>query len=553
LRFFFTVVLLLSSLFGDSAVSIFGKPKYEDGFQSFDYVNPEAPKGGDIKMGVRGTFDSLNPFILKGVSADDIHLIYDTLAVKSSDEVDSYYGLLAEDIEIGKEFKKVKFRLRKEAKFHDGVSVTAEDVKFTFELLLSEGSPSYKQFLSPIDKIETLSTQEVVFYFKDGSSKDMPLSISTIEILPKHFWKDKSFKESSTTVPVGSGPYRVSNFKTGNSLKLERVKNYWAKDLPVNRGRFNFNSITYDYYRDETVLFEAFKSLNYHFRLENISKNWVTGYKNLGDKFRVEEIKNSLPQGMQGFFFNTRRDVFSDKRVRKALSLAFDYEWTNRNLFYDQYRRTESYFANSPYSTEFSLPKAGGSYEIRPQLREAMRLLKSAGWRLKDGKLQKDGEAFQFEIVLVSPSFVRVVLPYKRNLSKLGIDMNIRVVEIGQYIKKLKTFNFDMVVFLRGQPLLLGGEQRGFWHSSMRDIEGSQNLAGVNSLEVDKAIKNLENSKSLEELLKAGKELDKALLDGWYAVPHWHIDRFRVAYWSRLKRPKKTPQYDLNFHSWWFE
>jgi microcin C transport system substrate-binding protein len=547
------LLLLFQTVYGDNSFSLFGTPKYKENFKHFDYVNPQAPKQGDIKLGIRGTFDSFNPFILKDISADNINLIYDTLLVKSQDEIDSYYGLLAEDIIISDNYKKLYFKLREQAKFHDEVAVTSHDVKFTFELLQKNGSPSYKQLLSQIKKINIISDYEIEFIFNKNSSRDIIATIGTIEILPKHFWKDKNFKKSSLVKPLGSGAYKITEFKVGNYIKFERVKNYWGKDLAVNRGRYNFNSITLDYYRDETVLFQAFKSLNYYFRFENISKNWVMGYKNLDNRFTIEEIKNSLPQGMQGFFFNTRKEIFQDWRVRKGIALAFDFELTNKNLFYNQYKRTNSYFANSPYSTDFYLPKGGGSYQIRPHLREAMKLLNSSGWFLKNGKLEKNGQKLSFTIDLLSPSFVRIVLPYKRNLAKIGIELKIKMNELGQYIKKLRTLNFDMVVYSRGEPLLLGGEQRNFWHSSTANIEGTQNIAGVQNPKIDRVIEKIENSKNLKELIQNGKKLDKLLLENWYVVPHWYIDKFRVAYWNRIKRPKITPLYDLNFNSWWFE
>lgn len=542
------------SLFATSSISLYDKVKYDENFTNFDYVNREAPKGGDIILGASGTFDSLNPFILKGISADDIYLIYDTLMVKSLDEVSSLYPLLAKDINLSKDFKSAIFTLNENAKWSDGENVSSEDVKFTFETLLKDGSPAYKSYLSGIEEIEILDLSRVKFIFSESSGKDIVTSVATTEILPKHFWEKHDFKNSPLQIPVGSGPYKIDRFRTGHSLKFMRRDDYWGKNLPVNIGKYNFNSIKYDYYRDENVLFEAFKSLNYHFRLENISKNWATEYSNLGDNFVVEELKHNLPQGIQGFFYNTRRDKFKDLRVRKAIALAFDFEWTNKNLFYNQYKRSESFFSNSDFGVDdFHLPKGGGSYEIRPNLREAMRLLKESGCYLENGKLFfQNGERVSFEMLLYSNGFVRVVLPFERNLQKLGIEMKIKLVDQSQYISRLRKFDFDVVVSSRGQQIVVGSEQFAYWHSKDKDLEGSLNIIGIANDEVDLAIENISLANNIEEIKKASKELDKLLLKGFYTIPHWHIDKFRVAYWKKLQHPK-TPPYGLNFESWWFK
>jgi microcin C transport system substrate-binding protein len=548
-------LLYTASLLAGSSISLYGTPKYDDNFTHFKYSNPSAPKGGDIILGVGGTFDSFNPFVMKGISADDIELIYDTLLVQSLDEVSSYYGVLAEDINVSEDYKSVIFTLRDNIKFSDGETLHSDDVKFTFETLLKDGSPPYKSYLRGVKSVKALDKKRVKFIFKDDTNRDMVATVGSISILPQHFWKDRDFKTSSLEIPVGSGAYKIESFKAGHSVTFKRRDNYWGKNLAVNIGKYNFDSIKYDYYRDENVLFEAFKSLNYHFRHENISKNWATEYQNLDNRFVVEEIKHQLPQGIQGFFFNTRRDKFQDKRVREAIALAFDFEWTNRNLFYGQYKRSESFFSNSDFGyKDFQLPKAGGSYEIRPSLRKAMKLLKEAGCYLESGKLHfKDGKRVKFEMLLYSNGFVRVTLPFQRNLKKLGIDMGIRLVDLSQYIQRLRKFQFDMVIGSRGQSLIIGGEQFSYWHSTGADVEGSMNIAGVKNDKIDRAIKKITSSNSLEELYGASQELDYELLTNFYTVPHWHIDKFRVAYWKQIKRPEFSPPYGLNFNFWWFE
>jgi len=551
----FLTIFLLTNLTSSSAFSLYDSPKYQNSFTHFNYRNINAPKGGDIILGSRGTFDSFNPYILKGISADNIDLIYDSLMVKSDDEVSSYYGLLAKDINISKDFKTVIFTVRDNAFFSDGFQVTVQDVKFTFETLLKDGSPTYKSYLSGIEQIEILDKSRVKFQFSKDSSRDIISTVATINILPKHFWKDKNFKKSSLEVPIGSGAYQIDTFRAGHSINFITNKNYWGKNLAVNRGKYNFNSIKYDYYRDENVLFEAFKSLNYHFRLENISKNWATEYKNLGDKFIVEEIKHKIPQGIQGFFFNIRKEKFQNYNIRKAITLAFDFEWTNRNLFYSQYKRSKSFFSNSNFDSKtFHMPKAGGSYQIRPILRKAMQFLKEAKCYLKDGKLYlENGKQLKFEMLLVSSGFVKVVIPFKKNLAKLGIEMSIKLIDISQYIQKLQKFDFDMVVSSRGQPLVVGGEQSIYWHSKGADIQGSLNIIGVKNSRVDSAIENINISQNLQELKKAVFKLDRELLKNFYVIPHWHIDRFRVSYWNKIHRPKNPPPYSLDFNSWWFE
>jgi len=547
--------LLLSLLSASPSISLYGDLKYDDNFTNFEYSNPNAPKGGDIVLGSSGTFDSFNPFILKGIPADDIDLIYDTLLVKSLDEESSYYGLLAKDINISSDFKRVIFTLRDGAKFSDEVEVTANDVEFTFKTILKYGSPPYKSHLRGVKSVKALDKKRVEFIFNEDSNRDMISTVGEIAILPEHFWKSKDFTKSSLEIPIGSGAYKIDKFRAGHSITFKRRDDYWGRDLAVNRGKFNFNSIRYDYYRDENVRFEAFKSLNYHFRLENVSKNWATGYKNLDDRFTTEEIKHSLPQGIQGFFYNIRRYKFQDRRVREAIALAFDFEWTNRNLFYGQYKRSESFFANSDFGyKKFRLPKAGGSYEIRPNLRRAMRLLKDAECYLKGGKLYfKNGERVKFQLLLASSSFVRVALPFQRNLRKLGIEMEIKLIDLSQYIERLRVFNFDMVVASRYTPLIPGGEQFIYWHSKGADVEGSMNIIGIKNSKVDKAIEEIIKAKSLKEIKEASIRLDKELLENFYVIPHWYIDKFRVAYWKRIKRPKFSPPYGLNFNFWWFK
>jgi microcin C transport system substrate-binding protein len=533
-----------SLLLADSSFSLLGEKKYDENFTHFEYSNPEAPKGGDIIFGVFGTYDSLNHFNLRGETVQGLELIYDTLFVKSGDEIASYYGLLAKDINISSDWKSVIFTIHEDARFSDGKSVLAEDVNFTFQTLLTKGSPIYKAHLRGVGKIEILGERKIKF---EVDKKDLITTISTIKIFSKEFFNND--------IPVGSGAYKIEKNDFGSSIKYIRRDDYWGKDLSPNVGKYNFDSITYDYYRDENVLFEALKSLRYHFRYENISKNWVTGYDGLQEKFTIEEIPHKLSQGMQGFWFNTRLPKFQDVKIRQGIALAFDFEWANRNLFYGQYKRSNSFFSNSIFdSKEFQMPEAGGSYQIRPSLRKAMRLLISAGCYLQNGKLYlPNGEQLKFTLLLGSSGFVKVALPFKRNLGKLGIDLEIEVVDPSQYYLKYKKFEFDMVVRTLWQPLLVGSEQFSYWHSSLAKVEGSQNLSGIENQKIDSLIEKIGNSENFIELQSLVFELDRELLKNFYVIPHWHIDKFRVAYWKRVHRPEISPLYDLNIENWWFE
>ncbi len=531
------------------------KLKYDSNFSNFEYVNVNAPKGGEIILGANGTFDSLNQFTLGGISADDLYLIYDSLMIKSADELSSYYPLIAKDINISSDYKKILFEIRQNVKFSDDVNLTTRDIKFTFEILMTKGSPIYKAIFKDIKNIKIIDDYKIEFELLENSSRDLIGRIATTEILPSHFWENKKFDGEQS--PIGTGAYKIKYLSRGNYIIFERRTDYWGANLPVNRGRFNFNRIKYDYYRDESVSFEAFKSLQYHFRLENMAKNWVNGYKNLSkNDFVIEEINHSIPQGIQGFFFNSRLEKFSDWRIRKAIALTFDFEWSNKFLFFEQYKRSNTIFANSDFGyKKFELPKGGGSIEIRDSLREAMKLFNEAGYILKDGKLisQKNGEPMRFELLLNSTGFVRVALPWKQNLKKLGIEMTIRNIDISQYIEKVKKFNFDMIVSSRGQELIVGGEQFGYWHSSLADINGSLNIIGIKDSEVDSAINEISRAENLEKLKIGVEKLDRAIIEKFYIIPHWHINRFRVAYWKKLHHSEVTPKYDLGFETWWFE
>ncbi|NRH29769.1 extracellular solute-binding protein [Pseudomonas sp. MS19] len=564
------------------ALTLYGEaPKYPADFKHFDYVNPDAPKGGTLRQAGFGGFDSLNPFINKGVSADDLGLMYDTLTTHSLDEPFSEYGLVAEKIEKAPDNSWVRFFLRKEARFNDGQPLTAEDVKFTFETLMEKGAPMYKGYYADVDKVEIEGPHQVRFVFKHAGNRELPLIVGQLPVLPKHYWADKDFARGNLDIPVGSGPYKISEVQAGRSIVYERVKDYWGKDLAVNRGFYNFDKMRIDYYRDNTVALEAMKAGQFDFWLETSAKNWATAYNNsavANGQLIKEEIRNYNPTGMQGFIFNIRRPLFKDPRVREALGLLFDFEWANKQLFNGAYTRTDSYFDNSElaaqglpspaelklleplreqippkvFTDEFINPVTDASGMIRDHQRRAYQLLQEAGWRVVDDKMvDAQGNPVSFEFLLAQTEFERVLLPFKRNLADLGIELVIRRVDVSQYINRLRSRDFDMIVGGFGQSNSPGNEQREYWHSSSADNPGSRNFIGLKDPAIDTLVEGLIKADSRENLINYTRALDRVLLWGHYVIPNWHITTWRVAYWHKLEHPQVTPQYDIGLNTWW--
>lgn len=564
------------------ALALHGAPKYGEGFTHFDYANPNAPKGGFVRLAEIGTFDTLNPFTLKGMAAAGIGDTFDTLTVKSEDEPFSIYGLVAESIEVPADHSWVSYRLRPEARFHDGSPLLAEDVIFSFDILRTKGHPFYRSYYANVIKAEALGPHTVRFTFGDEVNRELPLILGELPIVSKRYWQQRDFEKTTLEAPLGSGPYQVTSVVPGRSVTYRRVKDYWAKDLPENKGRYNFDTIRYDYYRDATVALEAFKAGEYDLRVENMAKSWAEGYAGpaLEAGFIIkEEIPHEQPTGMQAFVFNTRRALFKEPQVREALGYAFDFEWANRHLFYNAYQRTTSFFSNSelasrglPSEAELEIleayrgqlpeqvftepyrpPATDGSGNIRPNLRTASKLLRAASWAVKNGKLTHTatGAPLRFELLLVSPSFERVALPFKRNLERLGIDMSVRTVDTAQYQKRLDDFDFDMIVSTLAQSLSPGNEQRDFWTSAKADIPGSRNWAGIKDPVVDQLVERVIAAPDRESLIDRTRALDRALLWGHYVIPHWHMQNFRVAYWDKFERPTTAPKYALGFDTWW--
>lgn len=564
------------------AISLHSTAKYPANFSHFAYTNPQAVKGGDIRQWSMGTFDSLNPFISKGTPADGISLIYDALTERSLDEPSTAYGLLANKIERDPNDNSwVIYHLNPKAHFSDGKAVTAQDVVFTFNIIRRDGDPMYKAYYADIQAIEAIDKQRVKFSFKTKNNPELPYIVGELPILPRHYWEKRNFSSSGLDIPVGSGAYTISKIDAGRSITYKRNPNYWARDLNVNRGRHNFNTITYLYFRDSVVATEAFKAGQYDFRVETKAKSWATEYNfpaaRQGLVKRIEQ-KHQNPTGMQAFVFNTRRAQFKDVRVREALSHAFDFEWSNKALFNNAYVRTSSFYSNSdlassglpspaelkilsPYKEKiapsvfvkpYQPPKTDGSGNNRSNLLKAQALLKEAGWDIKGGKLiDKNNKPFSFEILLVQPEFERVVQPFRQNLTRLGIDMRIRTVDVPQYINRTRSFDFDMIVDSFPQSLSPGNEQRDFWSSKAADQSGSRNSAGVKDPVVDALVEQLIRSKDRATLINHTRALDRVLLSGHYVIPQFHIRTYRLAFWDIFERPKTAPAHGVGFDTWW--
>ena len=556
-------------------------PKYASDFTHFDYTNPAAPKGGTLRLAGLNGFDSLNPFIPKGNAADQIGLLYDTLTYHSADEPFTEYGLLAERIEKAEDNSFVRFYLNPKARFHDGEPVTAEDVQFTFNILLEQGHPLYRHYYADVAQVVIEDPLQVRFDFKHNDNRELPLILGQLQILPKHWWAERDFSKTSLEAPLGSGPYRLVRVDAGRRLGYERVADWWAKDLPVSRGIYNFDKIHIDYYRDMSVALEAFKAGQFDFNLEYSAKDWATGYNSpalRSGKIIKKEIKNHNPVGMQGFTFNLRRPMFQDARVREAIGLLFDFEWTNKQLFYSSYIRTNSFFANSelastglPSAAELAVleplrsqipetvftqaytnPVSDGSGIIRERRLAAWRLLQEAGYRIENDRMvNAQGEPLAFEFIIAQANLERVLLPFKRNLAELGIELTIRRTDVSQYINRMRSRDFDMTSSIWSQSNSPGNEQRDFWHSSSMDNPGSRNFIGLQDPAIDRLVEGLINAPSRESLITHARALDRVLLAGHYVIPNYYIDTWRTAYWQHLAQPQVSPLYDYGLMTWW--
>ena len=574
---------------GSHGISAFGDLKYGPDFTHFDYANPDAPKGGVWSTGYGNvTFDSFNPFILKGNSAIGMTLIWDTLMVGSGDEADSVYGLIAESAELGADRAWVAFTLRPEARFHDGSQITSEDVVFSFNTLKEKGHPSYRVLYAPVLSVKAEGPERVVFEFDPAAPKrDLPMMMAGLTVISKAYYTANDFTESSLDVPLGNAAYKVGRFETGQWMEFDRVDDYWAKDLPVNKGRHNFDTLRFEYYRDRTAQFEGFKGGAFLFNEEFWSKLWATAYteENIPPLKTGEIVKEVLPDdrpaGSQGYWFNLRRGKFQDQRVREAIAVGFDFEWSNDTLFYGLYNRTDSFFeggpmqaAGAPTPGEIAIlekfadklpdgilsneayvpPVTDASGRNRRALRKAGKLLDAAGWKVVDGKRQKDGETLSIEFLNSGVGFERITNPFFKNLEKLGIETSIRTVDAAQYKKREEDYDFDIIVDRKSMSLTPGVELRDYFHSGSANSPGSDNLAGLEDPVVDAILDIIERADSRETLTDAVKALDRVLRSKHIWIPQWNKASHTIAYWDLYDRPAIKPKYARGIIDlWWVD
>jgi len=560
-------------------LSAFGDLKYPADFKNFDYVNPDAPKGGRLAMiGTAGriTFDSFNNYILKGDSAQGLEYLFDSLMTRAQDEPDADYGLIASSAEVAPDKKSVVFHMRPEAKFADGSPVTADDVVFSFTALKEKGHPNFGLTLRDVVKAEAIDPHTVRYEFKGDLTRDLPLVVAELPVLSKAYYTARPFDETTLDKPLGSGPYAIGDFKPGTYVTYKRRPDYWGKDLPVNRGRFNFDELRYEYYRDRTLELEGLKAGTFDFREEFTSLDWATGYDipsvKEGRLIRLT-LPDERPSGAQGFFINTRRDPFKDKRVREALDLVFDFEWSNKNLFFNLYTRTQSYFENSPmkasglpgpeelallepfrdklapevFGEPYSPPVTDGSGRNRDNMKRARELLTAAGYG--DG-----GKVLNVEILNFEDGFERIISPYIENLKRIGVNASQRRVDSSQYERRMKSFDFDMSIERYSLRLTPGVEIKSYWGSDAAAMDGSFNLAGIKDPVIDALISKVIEAKSRAELVTATRAIDRVLRAGHYWVPHWYKPVHTVAFWDKFSRPQVKPKYDEGvIETWWYD
>lgn len=574
----------------------FGDLKYPVNFKHFDWTSAEATKGGRVQLMAFGSFDTLNPYTLKGSSPLStsnflqygVSELNETLMVgtgiydPSGDEPASSYGLIAESVEYSEDRSWVVFNLRKQARFHDGKTITAYDVAFSYRTLVTKGHPSYRTNLQEVERVDILNRHRIRFVFKRSGNPLLILRLGELPVLPQHYWKGRDFSATTFDPPLGSGPYRITSVSPSKRLVFQRVKDWWGEALPVNVGKYNFDRVEINFYRDSTIAFEAFKSGLFDFYIDNQAKNWTTGYNFpalRNGQIKREEISHQIPTQTQALFMNSRREVFKDRRVRQALGLMFDFEWTNRTLFSSSYKRSLSYYPNSEFSAHekpkglewlllspyreqlqpdlfrepFKLPQTNGNGIPRDALRKALDLLSQAGWKSsEEGLTNKHGEILRFEIMLVNPNLERILQPYVVNLASIGIEARLRTVDRAQYKQRLDQFDYDMILITLPQSLSPGLEQWLYFHSSQVNIKGSKNYAGVAHPVVDAMLEKLLAAQTREEQVSATRALDRVLLWQHYIIPNWYISQHRLAYRNRFEH-LPTPPYTLGLRAWWLK
>ena len=564
-------------------IAMHGAPKYGPDFQHLDYVNPDAPKGGEMRRAATGTFDNLNPFIIKGVVAIGRHLVFESLLKRTWDEPFSLYGLIAETVDVPDDRSSVTFTLRREARFHDGSPITVDDVIFSWETLKEQGRPNHRLYYSKVRKIERPDARTIRFLFDtEIPDRELPLILGLMPILSKAYYSSVTFDETTLTPPLGSGPYTIESVDAGRGIVYRRNPDYWGKDLPINRGQHNLDRISYDYYRDDEVMLEAFRAGEYDLRQERSATRWATGYDfpavNDG-RVRLEQLSHGRPSGMFALVFNTRRAVFAERAVRYALSLAFDFEWINKALLQGAYVRTNSIFDNSELGSR-SLPEGGELALLEPyrdrlpaelfdtvyhapamegglraNLAHARRLLAGAGWTIEDGSLRRaaDGLPMAFEILLVNPGNEKIGLALARNLKRLGVEAKVRTVDTAQYQYRRNVYDFDMIIYRWGMSLSPGNEQAFYWGADAADQEGTRNYPGIRDPVVDDLIARMTEARAREDFVDVVRAMDRVLMWGHYLIPLYHLNDDRYAYWDKYGRPEVTPVYGAVLDTWWEE
>ncbi|MGO2392786.1 MAG: extracellular solute-binding protein, partial [Halomonas sp.] len=568
-------------------LSLYDSPELPEDFAYFPHVNPHAPKGGTIThTAVGASFDSINPFIIRGTPASGISQIYDTLMASNPDEPFSLYGLLAEGVRLDPDRHWIEFDLRPEARFQDGEPVTAYDVVFTLNLLREKGNPFYASYYAGVEEVIALNEHQVRFTFNDTESRELPLIIAQLPILPRHYWEQHEFTSPTLVAHPGSGPYRISDVDPGRRITFQRDENYWGKDLPVNVGRYNIDRIVYDYYRDRDIAWEAFKAGLTDFREDARAATWAIGYdfpayeEGLVKRLTIPDVNPSM---MQAFVFNLRQQKFQDPRVREALSLTFDFPWLNTNIFYDAYKRTESFFQNSemeatglPSEEELALLEPlreelesslhsdrlftealpiNTPTDLRERLRLALSLLREAGYAVEDGVLvnQQTGEPLSLEVLLYDSALERVVQPMLRNMARLGVQTSLRIVDINQYLNRQRNYDYDIVISHFPQSNNPGNEQRDYWTSAAAEAPQSRNRMSLANPAIDSLVETLIRADGRAELDTATRALDRVLRWGFYVIPHYHSGEKRIAVWDKFGYREPFPAYGMDLDAWWVD
>ena len=568
------------------AIAMHGDPKYPPDFDHFDYVNPDAPKGGSVDQAITGTFDSFNPFIPKGNPAAHTMVLVETLTTASADEPFTRYGLIAESMTYPKDRSWITFHLRPEARWHDGEPITAEDVVFSFNKLMEEGQPFYRFYYRDVESVVAEDEHTVTYRFKTNQNPELALIVGELPVLPKHYWENHDFSRTTLEPPLGSGPYKIVDFEPGRYTVVERVEDYWGKDLAVNRGQDNFDRMRHDYYRDQTVIREAVKAGDLDYYRENQAKAWAKSFDVEAVRkgwLKKEAIPHNRPAGMQAFVMNMRRPVFQNVNVRKALAYAFDFEWSNKHLFFGQYERSVSFFSNSElaargepspevleilepfrdrlppevFGQAYLPPSTDGTGWPRDNLRRAFELLDKAGYVVRDMQMvdEETGQPLEFEMLLRGGGggFRRIVLPFRHNLARLGITMTIREVDDAQYTNRIRARNFDMIVGGWGQSDSPGNEQGAMWSSAAADIPSSRNYAGLKDPVVDALVELVINAPSREALVNRTRALDRVLRAHHFVIPNWHLSKDRILYWDKYSYPPPTADAGTSLSYWWWD